>query len=95
MMSRLIKDGIECTYSLLNGLMYEIRNANKVFLGGSAVLSNGNLMGKIGTSMVALAGHTFKHPVIAFCETYKFSDKVNLDALSSNELGSPSDLEFP
>jgi len=33
-----------------------------------------------------------KVPVVFFSETYKFSDKVNLDAILHNEIGNPERL---
>jgi len=40
------------------------------------MLSNGDLLGTIGTSLISLIAHNFKKPVIALCETYRFWDKV-------------------
>ena len=31
-------------------------------------------------------------PVIAFCETYKFTQRVNVDQIKGNELGDPKDI---
>jgi translation initiation factor eIF-2B subunit delta len=50
-----------------------------VFLGVSYVLGNGGVVSNIGTSMVAYLASQHKVPVIAFCETYKFTQRVNLD----------------
>jgi translation initiation factor eIF-2B subunit delta len=36
--------------------------------------------------------HDKRVPVIACCETYKFSDRVQLDSFVQNELGDPDDL---
>lgn len=31
-------------------------------------------------------------PVLFCCETYKFTDRIQLDAITCNELGDPDDL---
>ena len=40
------------------------------------MLSNGDLLGSVGTSLISLIAHNFKKPVIALSETYRFWDKV-------------------
>lgn len=42
--------------------------------------------------MVALMAHTMSIPVICCCETYKFSERVQLDSIVSNEIGDCEDL---
>lgn len=51
----------------------------KVFIGASYVLGNGGIVSTMGSSMVAYMASQYKVPVIAFCETYKFTQRVNLD----------------
>ena len=36
--------------------------------------------------------HKFHVPVIVCCETYKFSDRIQLDSFVVNEAGNPADL---
>ena len=50
-----------------------IKLATKLFIGASYVLGNGGVVSAIGTSMVAYLASQHKVPVIAFCETYKFT----------------------
>ena len=42
--------------------------------------------------MVALMAQTFHVPFIVCCETYKFSERVQLESISFNELGDPDEL---
>jgi translation initiation factor eIF-2B subunit delta len=77
---------------LIQGVCFLIHKATKVFLGVSSVLSNGAVVGKMGTSMIACIANNNKVPVVVFSETYKFSDKVNLDAINNNELGNPNSI---
>jgi len=39
--------------------------------------------------MIALIAKRLNIPVIVCCETYKFSDRYQLDSLTKNELGNP------
>jgi translation initiation factor eIF-2B subunit delta len=60
---------------------------SKVFLGAHAVLANGFVMSRVGTSHVALVAKAHNVPVMVCCETYKFSERVQTDSFVSNELG--------
>ena len=63
-----------------------------VFIGASYVLGNGGVVSQMGTSMVAYMASQHKVPVIAFCETYKFTQRVNLDQIKNNEMGDPKEM---
>jgi translation initiation factor eIF-2B subunit delta len=52
----------------------------------------GVVMSRVGTAMVAMMAHSMGAPVIVCCETYKFSDRVQLDSFVNNELGDPDEL---
>ena len=53
------------------------------------MLGNGGIVSQMGTSMVAYLMSQYKVPVIAFCETYKFTQRVNMDQVKNNEVGDP------
>lgn len=59
----------------------------KVLVGAHALLANGYVMSRVGTSLVALVAKTFNVPVLVCCETYKFCERVQTDAFVFNELG--------
>ncbi|KAJ1724347.1 hypothetical protein LPJ53_001362 [Coemansia erecta] len=82
------------TYAPITALSFLMREASKVFLGAEAFLGNGAMLSRSGTAMVALAAHSHHIPVIVACETYKFSDRIQLDAVVSNELGVPDELIY-
>lgn len=88
-MEQLVKHGIDCTYILINGISFIMKQVTKVFLGAHALLANGYVMSNIGSSQIALVAKSFNVPVVVCCETYKFCDKVQTDALINNELGDP------
>ncbi|KAJ2383486.1 hypothetical protein GGI23_007131, partial [Coemansia sp. RSA 2559] len=65
-----------------------------VFLGAEALFANGAMLSRAGTAIVALAAHSHQIPVIVSCETYKFSERIQLDAVVNNELGVPDTLMY-
>ncbi|GAB6028438.1 hypothetical protein CHUAL_002599 [Chamberlinius hualienensis] len=88
----LVENGIDCTYVQSNALADIMPEATKVFLGAHALLANGFVMSRVGSSEVALVAKSFNKPVLVCCETYKFWDMVQTDAFVINELGNPEDL---
>lgn len=85
--------GVDCTYVLLNALTYVLQeNVSKVLLGASALMSDGSVLGRVGTACVALAAHKHNIPVLVCCETYKISNRVQLESITHNELGNPEAL---
>lgn len=63
-----------------------------LFIGASYVLGNGGVVATMGTSMTAYLASQHKVPVIAFCETYKFTQRVNLDQIKNNEVGDAREM---
>ena len=59
---------------------------SKVFLGAHALLANGYVKSRVGSSMVAMMAQAFNVPVLVCCETYKFCDRVQTDSFVCNEL---------
>lgn len=57
-----------------------INSVSKVFLQAKSMLSNGNLLGRNGSSIIAHVANHFKIPVIVFCETFKFWNKIQIDS---------------
>ena len=94
MMERLSKMGIRCVFTLTQSVLYLIKDITKVLLGSTAFLTNGALVGRIGTAMIACIAHSYHKPVITCCETYKFSDRVQFDSLSHNLMGDPDYLSY-
>ena len=87
MARHLVNAGIHTTYILVQSVSYIITEVTKVFLGAHAVLANGCVMSRVGTSQVALIAKAQNVPVLVCCETYKFSEKVQTDSFVFNELG--------
>lgn len=76
--------------SLLSPTILE--DVDYVFLGAHAMLSNGHLFSRVGTAMVAMMCHRRNIPVLTCCESIKFTDRVQLDSVTTNELADPEDL---
>jgi translation initiation factor eIF-2B subunit delta len=92
LLTKLQKAGISCGYINLNALTYVMSKVTKVFLGASALMSNGSIFGRVGTACVALLAQDHKIPVLVCCETYKISNRVQLESITYNEVGDPNSL---
>ncbi|XP_078398451.1 translation initiation factor eIF2B subunit delta isoform X1 [Cetorhinus maximus] len=92
MLRRLVRSGIRCTYVLISAVSYILPEVSKVFLGAHALLANGYVMSRVGTSQIALVAKAYNVPVLVCCETHKFSERVQTDSFVSNELDDPDDL---
>jgi translation initiation factor eIF-2B subunit delta len=84
--------GLEVQYSLTHAISHAIKDATKVFLGAHAMMSNGCLYSRVGTAIVAMMASETEVPVIVCCESIKFTDKVALDSIVTNEVAPPDEL---
>ncbi|MCJ1474791.1 hypothetical protein MMC13_003451 [Lambiella insularis] len=84
--------GLEVQYSLTHAIDHVMKEATKVFLGAHAMMSNGRLFSRIGTAIVAMMAKESDVPVIVCCESIKFTDKVALDSIVTNEVAPPDEL---
>eukprot|EP01125_Pyxidicula_operculata_P012157 TRINITY_DN398_c3_g1_i1.p1 TRINITY_DN398_c3_g1~~TRINITY_DN398_c3_g1_i1.p1 ORF type:complete len:472 (+),score=117.35 TRINITY_DN398_c3_g1_i1:33-1418(+) len=91
-LEKLSSYGIDCTYVLLSGLSYIMKEVSKVIIGAHALLNNGAVVSRTGTAVVAMMAHAAQVPVMVACETYKFYDRVQLDSICFNEVEDPEDL---
>ncbi|RQM26564.1 hypothetical protein B5M09_001543 [Aphanomyces astaci] len=67
----LAEHGLPCTYIQINALSYVMKEVTKVFLGATAIMSNGAVVARVGTALCAMTAHEFNVPVLFCCETYK------------------------
>ncbi len=84
--------GLEVQYTLLHGVNHVIKDATKVFLGAHAMMSNGRLFSRAGTAIVAMTATEADVPVIVCAESVKFTEKVALDSIVTNEIAPPDEL---
>ena len=87
------KTHIKIQYVLINSLSSMVlEDVDCVFLGAHAMLSNGRLYSRVGLGLIAMMSHSRNIPVLTCCESIKFSDKVQLDSVTTNELADRQDL---
>lgn len=94
-LEELADHGIELEYANLNAISYFMKGVTKVLIGASAFLGNGQLYSRAGSSLVCMMAHTHRVPVLVACETYKFTEKVQLDSITRNEVDDPDLLAHP
>lgn len=92
LLRRLTAKEIPCSYVLINAISFVMPEVTKVLLGAHALLANGYVMARTGTAQVALVARSFNVPVLVCCETHKFSERFQTDAIVYNELGNPDDI---
>lgn len=84
-LQRLSTYGVPCKYTLISGVTALIHQATKVFIDACYVLGNGGVVAPTGASMLAYMANQYRVPVIVFSETYKFTQRVNLDQIKNNQ----------
>ena len=87
LLSVLSAAGISCTYILLPALGSVISEVSLVLVGAHSIHANGAVYSRAGTALVAMMAKQHSVPVIVCCETYKYSDTIQLDSFTKNELG--------
>lgn len=70
------------TYCLLDACVMAVHRSTKVFIGASAMMPNGQVLGRAGTAMVAMAAKYCRKPVFAVSESYKFTAHLSSSILS-------------
>lgn len=95
LLSKLTAAGIKCSFCLINAVSYMMKEVTSVILGAHGMFNNGNVLSRVGTAMICLAARSYNKPVLVCCETYKFSDKSQLDSITRNELSDPKELTIP
>eukprot|EP01119_Soliformovum_irregulare_P010499 TRINITY_DN2590_c0_g1_i1.p1 TRINITY_DN2590_c0_g1~~TRINITY_DN2590_c0_g1_i1.p1 ORF type:complete len:550 (-),score=149.05 TRINITY_DN2590_c0_g1_i1:47-1696(-) len=92
LLHNLVQHGVKCSYVTINAISYVIKDMSKVFVGAYTMMANGNLVSRSGTGLVAMMAHSHHIPFIVCCETYKFTERVQLESFSFNELGDPEEI---
>lgn len=85
---------IKLHYNLINSVssVLEKSNIDYCMIGAHSMLSNGRLYSRVGTALITMTCKNKNIPVLILCESLKFSDKVQLDSVTLNELGDSDDL---
>lgn len=88
----LMDGGIQGYYCFLSGLRYLLPRVTKTIIGATGFYTNGNMLARVGTSMLCLLSKQYNKPVIALSETLKFSHRALMDSFCVNEMSDPSKL---
>jgi translation initiation factor eIF-2B subunit delta len=83
----LLKAGVPCSYMALNAVPHAMPSVTKVLLGASAVKSNGAVIARAGSAIVAMAAARAHKSVLVCAQSIKFHDDVQLDSITENERG--------
>lgn len=86
--------GLDVMYCMITSLAYvfQTTDIDYVIMGAHSILSNGFMYSRVGSAMLAMTAKLKNIPVIICCETLKFTNRVQLDSLTFNELADPNDL---
>lgn len=84
--------GLDVTYSSIHAASHLVDQSTKVLLGAHSMLGNGRLYSRAGSAMLAMVAHAAALPVIVCCESIKFTDRVALDSIVTNEVAPPEEL---
>jgi ribose 1,5-bisphosphate isomerase len=100
----LSKAGVPVTLMVDSAMRYVMPAVDTVFVGSDTVESDGSVINKIGTGLLAATARDFGVPVYACAETYKFlphsrvGDRVEIEERSPDEIRGeaqlPSDVEI-
>jgi len=72
----LLEEGIETTMIVDSAVRSFIKRIDLVFVGADAITSEGNVINKIGSSLVALAAHEARVPFYVITELLKFDPQT-------------------
>jgi translation initiation factor eIF-2B subunit delta len=89
---KLANAGINVRYYLITGSSHAVKDATKVLLGAHAMMSNGRLYSRVGTALVSMLAAAHSLPVIVLCQSVKFTEKVALDSIVTNEVAPAEEL---
>lgn len=81
----LSKLGAKVIMTSYNNIAYFMPIINKVFISGTAIYSNGYTLARSGTSIIALFAKKYRKPFYVLMNTFKFSDKNQIDSLMINK----------
>lgn len=82
----LAKAKIHCTYILISNVSYHMSEVSRVILGAEGIFNNCCLLNTVGTALICCIANAFRKPVLVCIESYKMSEKVQMDSLCDNVL---------
>ena len=88
----MLEAGIETTMIVDSAVRYFMNKVDLVVVGADAITSEGNVINKIGTSMVALAAKEARTPFYVACELLKFDSATVHGEYETIEERSPQEV---
>ena len=84
---------IETTYITDAQIGLWASRADKIIIGADSILSDGSVVNKSGTSLLAMAARENDVPVYVCCESFKWADpgndQIELEEIEAGEIGLP------
>ncbi|MFC2174578.1 translation initiation factor eIF-2B [archaeon] len=90
--AELAKAGIPVTHIVDSAARRVMNEVQLVLVGADAVTAGGQLVNKIGTSLIALAAHEARTPFASACETFKFDPLTVLGGYEPIEYRNPKEV---
>ena len=94
----LAEAGVPVTLIVDSAMRYVMENVSIAFIGTDSLESDGSVINKIGSRILAATARDFDVPVYACAETYKFlppskaNERVQIELRPLNEIIAPEDL---
>lgn len=88
----MLEAGVKTTFIIDSAARYFMNSVDLVLVGADAITSEGNVINKIGTSMVALLAHEARTPFYVVSELLKFDPATMYGDYEKIEERSPSEI---
>jgi ribose 1,5-bisphosphate isomerase len=88
----LLEAGVKTAFIIDSAARYFMNSVDLVLVGADAITSEGNVINKIGTSMVALLAHEARTPFYVVSELLKFDPATMYGDYEKIEERSPSEI---
>ena len=88
----LLAQGIDVTYIVDSASAIYMKKSNLMLVGSDAVLSDGSVVNKIGTQLMAIAAKEYKTPVYVATGTHKFDPKTIQGIPEVIEIRNPDEI---
>jgi translation initiation factor 2B subunit (eIF-2B alpha/beta/delta family) len=72
-----IKDINDIKYLYINAISYVLSDIDIVLLGCNEIMSNGDIIGPVGTALISLVAYNNNIPVIVCCDSLSFTKKIH------------------
>lgn len=92
MATQLVEKGIKTKIVVDAAVRHVMKDVDIALVGADAVSSDGSVISKIGSSLIALSAHEARIPFYVAAPTYKFSEDTLSGVMLKIEKGKPQDI---